>query len=463
MNPDPSTTLPGRIPGPGGPLATAKLLRGLLSNPCPALDAAAARYGLTFALRVGPMRMVVVGEPTHLTQLLSMPNDAFRWGHMLNTLGFFVGNGSMIVSDGDEHRRRRGIVQPSFARRHLDTWIPMILAETDRMIDTSMVMHTGAGTDTIDLFPVERKLIMAIVLNVLFGAGLSTRVDEIEALMEPPKVYLEQSFGRQLPHPFPFTRRSRARHSRQALDRLIDAEMARRRGSAVTESPDLLDRLLAETGDDRLTDAEIRDQVVTLIGAGYDTTTSSMSWATLCAAGNPAVWARLRAEAETVLGHTVLDAAPGPHTLQALTYAQAVVKETLRLYPAGVFSPRQAVRDVRIGEHTIRKGTFILWSPYLAGRDANTWDDPLEFRPERHLDPDPATVAATDAAWVPFGRGPRKCIGFALAQMELTLGISRLAQRVDLTLESAERPRPYGMVVNRPTGGVRARASVPVS
>jgi cytochrome P450 len=442
-------------------LATAALLRGLLSDPCPALDRASARYGPTFAVRVGPMRMVVVGDPGQLGQLLTMPNDSFRWGHMLNTLGFFVGKGSMIVSDGDDHRRRRGHVQPSFARRHLDGWVPMILAETDRMIDgliDGMIDGAIPRMGTLDLFPRERKLVMAIVLNVLFGSGLNERVDEIEALMEPAKVYLEQSFARQLPHPLPFSRRSRARHARRALDRLIDEEMSRRGATAVTESPDLLDRLLAETGDDRLSDDEIRDQAVTLIGAGYDTTTSSMAWTTLCAAADPDVWARLRAEAETVFTDE-----PSPHTVHALTYAQAVVKEALRLHPAGVFSPRQAVRDVRIGEHIIRKGTFILWSPYLAGRDANTWDDPLTFRPERHLDPDPATAALTNNGWVPFGRGPRKCIGFALAQMELTLAIARLAQRVDLTLESPTMPRPYGMVVNRPTGGVRAKVSVLVN
>ena len=219
----------------------------------------------------------------------------------------------------------------------------MIVAETDRMIDDSILTRGAPGrettADTLDLFPVERKLIMAIVLNVLFGSGLNERVDEIEALMDPAKVYLEQSFIRQLPHPLPCTRRSRARNTRRALDRLVDDEMARRRSSASPDSPDLLDRLLAESGDDRLTDAEIRDQVVTLIGAGYDTTTSSMSWTTLCAAADPDVWARLRTEAETAF---VTE--PGPHTLRELPFAQAVVREALRLHPAGVFSPRQAVR-----------------------------------------------------------------------------------------------------------------------
>jgi len=98
---------------------------------------------------------------------------------------------------------------------------------------------------------------------------------------------------------------------------------------------------------------------------------------------------------------------------------------------------------------------MILWSPYLAGRDPAIWDDPLEFRPVRHLDPEPVAKAVMDAAWVPFGRGARRCIGFALAQMELTLAISRLAQRWT-SPRAADIPPPYGMVVNRPTGGVRA-------
>jgi cytochrome P450/NADPH-cytochrome P450 reductase len=133
------------------------------------------------------------------------------------------------------------------------------------------------------------------------------------------------------------------------------------------------------------------------------------------------------------------------------------MRETLRLHPAGVLSPREAAVDVKIGDHVIRKGTLILWSAHLAGRDPDTWTDPLAFDPDRFVDLTPGQQAAADQAWVPFGRGARTCIGFALAQMELTIMIARFAQRLDVTPTRDAPPRPVGMVVNRPEGGVAMR------
>ena len=361
-------------------------------------------------------------------------------------LRFYVGDGSMIVSDGDDHRRRRGVAQPAFARRRLDGWVPMIVAEADKTIDGTIAPSDGV----IDLFPIGRRLVLTIVINALFGSAFGARAAEIDGLIEPAKTYLEQPFARQLPHPLPFTRRARVRTARAQFDALIDAEIARRRAAGLTDSGDVLDLLLAPGA---LTDAEIRDQVVSLIAAGYDTTASSIAWTLIRAAALPDVWARLRAEADSVLGGEL-----GPTTLQQLPYAKAVVREAMRLHPAGVFSPRQATRDIAMGPHTIRKGTFILFCPYLAGRDADAWPDPLRFDPDRHLAADGSDPAPLNPAWVPFGRGPRHCIGFALAEMELILVLSRIAQRLDIELESSSVPKPYGMVVNRPTGGVRATA-----
>ena len=105
---------------------------------------------------------------------------------------------------------------------------------------------------------------------------------------------------------------------------------------------------------------------------------------------------------------------------------------------------------------TVRRGTLIVWSPHLAGRDAATWSDPLCFDPDRFLGLTPEQQALADQAWVPFGRGPHMCLGFALAQMELTLIISRMAQRL-VAASSSDVPRPVGMVVNRPTGGAVLR------
>jgi cytochrome P450 len=331
----------------------------------------------------------------------------------------------------------------------------MIVRETDRVIDTHL-----AGDQTIDLFPICRRLVLDVVMSALFGRGLPADAATFERLMEPAKSYLEQSGLRQLPHPFPYTRRARCRAARQELDALVDAEIARRRerlrsdaGREDDEMADVLDLLL---GDDdpatAPTDAEIRDQVVTLIAAGYDTTASALAWTMLAAAVNPGVWERLRMEAESVFSSGV-----GPRTQHDLEYARAVVHESLRLYPPGVFAPRRAITDIDVGVYRIPRGTMILWCPYLAGRDPATWSEPLEFRPERHLAVTEEQAAAMRAAWVPFGRGPRQCVGFALAEMELVLITARLAQRIQVELRTTTMPEPYVMVVNRPRGGVVAR------
>jgi cytochrome P450 len=176
----------------------------------------------------------------------------------------------------------------------------------------------------------------------------------------------------------------------------------------------------------------------------------------------PDVWQRVRAEADDVLGPLDGTATrPDETSFARLTYADRVVRESLRLHPAGLIGARVAANDLTIGNRRIRKGTLIVWSPHLAGRDDTAWPDPLRFNPDRYLNLTPAQKVATDQAWVPFGRGPHMCIGYALAQMELTLILARLAQRLDLQPTSSIVPRPVGMVVNRPKGGapfdVRAR------
>jgi cytochrome P450 len=397
--------------------------------------------------------MVVVSDPAHLRDLFATSTASFRWGHRFNVLGFIVGSTSMIVSDGDDHRRRRGKVQPAFARRRLDGWIPMIVAEADEAIDEAL----ARAEDAFDLYPIGKSLVLKIVLHAFFGAGLRARADEFDEIFEHLQAYIELPALRQLPHPFPRTQRARARDAHERLDRLIDADIARRRALPEREDTDLLD-VLIDDGADPLTDEEIRDQVNTLIGAGYNTTAASLAWTVIRALSTPGVWDELRAEADAVFADD-LDGDLNADQLQRLVFARAVVQEGLRLHPAGVFSPRQAAEDVVLGGYVVPKGSMILWSPYLAGRDASVWDDPLAFIPSRHVDPDPAAAAAMESALVPFGRGPRRCIGFALAEMELVLILARMAQRLDLELQTDVVPPPYGMVVNRPSGGVPVTAS----
>ena len=422
-------------------------LRRIFRTPHVVLDDLSEQYGPVCGLGAGPTRLAIVGDPEALRELFALPTSSFRWNHKFNVLGFVVGKRSMIVSDGEDHRRRRSSVQTAFSRRRLNGWIPMIVEQTDAAIDR-LVERTEPRT-VLDIYPIGRALVLQIVVRSLFGERMSRRCDEIGDLFQRPQDYLESPAIRQIPHPFPRTARARVRSDREALDAIIDAEIAYRRAHPSGDPLDILETLVV---DGTLSDAEIRDQVATLIGAGYDTTSASLAWMLIRATRVPELWDRLRSEADEVLeapGTTE----PDTSTLARLDLANRVMRETVRLHPAGVLSPREAVVDVTLGGYLIPKGTLILWSAHLAGRSAGAWSDPLRFDPDRFVDLDDDQRALADLAWVPFGRGARNCIGFALAQMELTLIIARLAQRLDLCPVSSEIPDPVGMVVNRPTGG----------
>lgn len=426
------------------------LLRRIFADPQPVLDELAGRYGPMYQLGAGPVRIAVVGDPAALRELFAMPTDHFRWGHKFNVIGFVVGPTSIIVSDGEEHRRRRATVQTGFARRRLNEWIPMITERTDAAIDR-LIADPGPEPRQVDMYRIGRALVLEIAIRSLFGERLAARAQEIGDLFQRPQDYLESPALRQLPHPVPWTRRARVRADRRALDAIIDSEIAHLRAHPSDDPLDVLATLVAHG---ELTEAEIRDQVVTLMGAGYDTTSASLAWMLWRTTLTDGLWQRLRAEADQVFGPVGESRSHGPETLARLDLAERTMRETTRLHPAGVISPREAAVDLTVGGYRIPKGTLILWSAHLAGRDDRAWTDPLRFDPDRFVNADPHHKELADIAWVPFGRGARNCIGFALAQMELTLIIARMAQRLDLAPTSNVFPHPVGMVVNRPAGGV---------
>jgi cytochrome P450 len=426
----------------------------MFAEPQPVLDELRERYGPVVGLGAGPVRMAIVGEPRAMHDVFTTSTDSFRWGHKFNVLGFVTGPRSMLVSDGAEHKRRRRSVQAAFSRRRLNGWIPMIVERTDAAIDGLASSLAAGGVARVDLYPVGRAIVLDVVVRSLFGDRMAARRGEIGALFRRPQAYLEAPAIRQIPHRLPFTARARVRADRQALDHIIDGGIAERRAHPTGDPLDVLETLVVD-GD--LSDEEIRDQVVTLIGAGFDTTAATLAWMLWCTVLTPGLWSRVRAEADTVYGPVGTAATPDEATLAALDLAGRVMRETTRLHPAGAVSPREAAVDLVVGGYEIPRGTMVLWSAYLAGRDAEAWTDPLAFDPDRFLDPSPEQRALADLAWVPFGRGARNCIGFALAQMELTLVLARLAQRLDVEPLADAVPRATGMVVNRPEGGVPMR------
>lgn len=419
----------------------------MFSDPQPVLDELWSEYGPVVGLGFGPSKLAIVGGPDAVGDVHAHPVDDFRWNHKFNVLAVVVGDQSMITSDGDDWRRRRSSVQSAFSRRRLNGWIPMILEQADAAIEGLPADHRD-----VDLYRVGRATILEIVVRAFFGESMADRAEDFGRLMQGPQDYLELPAWKQFPHPFPVGRRGRVKADRRAFDELVREAIVAIRAAPTGDPNDVLEVLVH---DDTVSEQEVLDQVNTLVGAGFDTTAASLAWMLWCCALHPTAWADLRVEADRVLGPVGNDLSGADHeTLNGLELAGRVVRESLRLHPAGIISPREAAVDVEVGGFTIPKGTLVLWSPHLTGRDPDVWADPLTFDPDRFVDPTDEQRAATDAAWVPFGGGRRDCIGFALAQMELTLLIARFAQRLDVTPPSTAKPEPVGMVVNRPSGGV---------
>jgi cytochrome P450 len=287
-------------------------------------------------------------------------------------------------------------------------------------------------------------------VRALFGDELRARADEIGDVLEPALQFVDQKLSQQqIKIDLPWTSWHRCRAARAATDRIVDAELARRRA---TDSPGAGDDILAmllstvdEDGQPGLSDEEIRDQVVSLIAAGYHTTSGALAWAVQALIAEPNIWDKAKAEVDEVIGSGAITA----DALQSMSYLHGVVHESLRLWPPGFVSGRGCADDVELDGHRIRAGSLVLYSPWVTQRLEHLWPDASSFRPERwEAEPLPYS-------YVPFGGGYRRCIGFAFATLELKATLARLLQRVELELIAPDYT-PVG------TAGLRPKSGVPV-
>jgi cytochrome P450 len=388
-----------------------------------------------------------------IADMFAESTESFRWNHRFSTLSQWVGAKSLLTSDGAAHRRRRQAVQDGFTRRRVNSWIPSMLEAIDASVD-GLLDSLGTTEQVVDMYPVGRSLVLDIILLVLGGPRMLDRAELIDAQMQVVQDFIELPAVKQIPHPWPGGARRGVRRARSTLDMVTDEEMARVRsgndghGSSVIES-------LVFAG--VLDDAEIRDQVVTLIGAGYDPPSASLAWILLRAASTPGLWDALGDEADATLGDPGGTTPVDPSVVGSLRLVDRTVRESLRLHPPGAFGAREAADDLVLGGYLIPRRTLIAWSTHLSGRDPGFWPDPLRFDPDRHLNPSPEQAALSRLAWVPFGGGARNCLGLALAHVELNLIVARFAQRLRLQPVRSTVPPPTRR--SRPQGGAPLRVS----
>jgi cytochrome P450 len=390
-------------------------------------------------------RAVVLFGPEANRYVLAEHPENFTWREAMHLLEVVDGPTALIVSDGEEHHRRRRLVQPAFAVKRVDAQVGLAVAEVDRTLDGwTPGRHLDAHADL-------RTAVRRIVVRGLFGERLGDLADQIGDRLEPALRYLGRTPMTRLDVDLRWNGYGRSRAATRAVDELILAEVHRRRAAGVdaVADPDTLSALLAaadeaEGTDAPLTDAELCDQIRSLVAAGYDTTSAAAAWVVHALGRQPDVLADLRERVRDRCG----DQPPTVDDLKALPIVDGVVREVLRLWPPGVVAGRTAIDDFELLGRTIPGGSTVIYSAYVTHRLPEVWGDPLAFRPSRWADGEPEPYS-----FVPFGGGSRRCIGFALATLELQVLVVRLAQRATWKLDD-ERAVGTGTATFAPKGGV---------
>lgn len=425
-----------------GPLVQARHAVALARHMGRALQTIHREHGPMVDLLAGPVRSVFAFGPAANEAILSTHASSFLWGPGMRLLEVVDGPTALVLSDGEEHRRRRRLVQPAFAVKRVEAHLGLIVDEIDHALRTwvpgrQLVAHTEL-----------RATIRRIVLRSLFGDHLGDRADEVGELLEPALRYVQRSPMARLDVDLRRNAYARAVRGIRAADVVVRREIDRRRaeGIDVDADPDVLTALLAGADEEVLSDAEVLDQVRSLIAAGYDTTSAAAAWVVQELGAHPDVLRAVRDEVDGALG----DDPPTMDDLRRLPLVNGVVHEVLRLWPPGFVAPRVAAEDVEILGRLIPAGRTVMYSAYVTGRMPELWPAAERFDPSRWLPgaPEPASYS-----YVPFGGGSRRCIGFALATLELQVLVVRLAQGPRWQLQRPQ-VRPVGIASATPSGGV---------
>jgi cytochrome P450 len=440
------TSLPRGMPLPM-PLQTLLWVR----YPTQVMEYCRQHYGAVFTLALPPFRLVMISDPEAIRTIFAAKTDDMRAGQFNRVLRVLVGEASVLLLDGAEHVRHRKLLMPSFHGERMRFYGDTMAEVTRRTIaewpeDTPFVMHTHTQEITL-------QIILRTVFGADEGAQLTELHDQIKRMLKPAETRL--SFVPLLwlsghPDAERYPPWSWALRQRDRVDALLYRQIAARRvDQASLERKDVLAMLLQARDEDgaAMTDEELRDELVTALAAGHETTATSLAWAFERILSHPKVHARLREEVRA------LGSEPDPERLATLPYLDATIKEVLRLRPVIPVVGRVLQRPYTLAGHDLPAGASIGACIYLAQRDPEVYPEPEAFRPERFLgvQPDPA-------AWLPFGGGIRRCVGAAFAQYEMKIVLGTMLAACDFELA---QPAPAKIMRRAitfwPEGGTRVR------
>ncbi len=435
------------IPRPKTPALFQRLQ--LLLAPLNTLESYAKKYGDIFTMTLSLGEVVIVSSPQALQEILTKDNNEYEapGSKLLQPL---FGEYSMFSLEGDRHRRERKLLMPPFHGDRMRNYGELICNITKEAASNLKVSNTFIARKLM------QEITMQVILQAVFGLYDSPRLSEIRSMLadfleltaSPLRASLlffpalQKDLG-------PWSPWGKYQRQQEKLNELLYTEIATRRSQIYPDRTDILTLMLLARDEEGqgMTDQEIRDELMTMLFAGYETSATTLAWAVYWIYKQPEVYQKLMQELETI----EIDTAD-PMTIFHLPYLTAVCQETLRLYPAGMFTfPRRTKQPVELQGYHLEAGTMIQGSIYLTHHREDLYPEPKKFKPERFLE-----RQYSPYEYLPFGGGSRRCLGMALANFEMRLVLATLLSNFEMELAENRpvKPQRRGITLG-PAGGVK--------
>lgn len=435
----PAPTGPRGLPGFG-------VLFEFARDPLGFVSRVAAAHGDIARFHVAGTPIFLITSPDAVQEILvGRHKDAVK-DMITRGLSRALGQG-LLTSEGQTWRRQRKLAAPSFSRNDIAVYGDAMVA-----IATRLAASLTDG-DVRDVHHDMTRATLDVVVRTLFDRAAVPEADNVgHSVTSMVEAYRDSFIGwqRLLPDWVPTPSRRRFRRSVRAIDTVLTEVITDARARQEPGS-DLLSRLLAATDDDGagMSDRQLRDEIITLFLAGHETTAIALTAAFYLLGTHPEVRARAIAEIDEVLGKRPATVADVPK----LRFLDAIMRETMRLYPPAWIIGREATRDIEVAGHVVPEGAQMLMSQWVIHRDARWFSEPVTFRPDRWLDG--STESLPRYAYVPFGGGPRVCIGNHFAMLEAVLILATMLQHAELCEVGDTRLELFPAITLRPTEPVR--------
>jgi cytochrome P450 len=447
MTTGPGRTRAARSVPPGPPRrATFGLLRKLFTDRL-ALMTTSAVYGDVVRIAIGPKSLYLVNHPDHAKHVLADNSANYHKGIGLQEARRALGDG-LLTSDGETWRAQRKTIQPVFQHKRIAQQSTVVASEVDGLVGRLGARHRDGPVEILHemtglTLGVLGKTLLDAELGGFDSLGHSFEGVQDQAMFEAVTLGM-------VPGWLPLPKQLRFRESRDDLRQVADELVTRRSADPIEGGDDVLSRLITSAAQDPDPAAgrrRVRDELITLLLAGHETTASTLGWAFHLIDEHPEVAGRLHDEATEVLG----DRLPVYEDLHRLTYTASVVEEVMRLYPPVWLLPRVAQADDEIAGFHIPAGSDVVVVPYTLHRHRDFWDNPERFDPERFA----ANAAARPRyAYIPFGAGPRFCVGNSLGMMEAVFVLAQVSRELRLTKVPGCPVVPEAMLSLRVRGGL---------